>query len=114
MSSQAQPALTESRQPQLYAASILTYLLALLAVSLRLLSRKRFSTAGLWLDDFAICTSLLAAGGYFVNMLICAVHILPRARDMLIAIRGRSRGWKAHAGPWRRRDKARLSEPFRL
>lgn len=114
MSSQTQPALSESRQPQLYAASILIYLLALLAVSLRLLSPKRFSTANLWLDDVAICASLLVAGGKFVDMVICAVHILPRARDMLIAIRDCSRGRKARPGPWRRRDEAFLRQPFRL
>lgn len=111
---QTHPDLTESQQPQLYAAYISTYLLALFAVSLRLLSRTRYSRAGLWLDDFAICASLLVAGGNFVDMLICKVDVLPRARDLLTAIRGRSRGGKAYPGPWRRRDKALLHQPLRL
>ena len=114
MSAQTHPDLTESRQPQLYTAYISTYLLALVAVSLRLLSRKRFSTAELWLDDFAICASLLVAGGNFIDMLICEVGVLLRARDVLIAIRGRSRGGKAYPGSWPRRVKAFLHQPLRL
>lgn len=70
MSAQSHPNLFESRQPQLYGAYISTYVLAIVAVCLRLLSRKSFSKAGLWLDDYAICASLLVAGGNFVDMFI--------------------------------------------
>ena len=76
MSAQTQPDLSETRQPQLYGAYISTYLLAVVAVGLRLLSRKRLSKAGLWLDDFAICASLFIAGGNFVDMLICTIYFL--------------------------------------
>lgn len=63
--------LSESRQPQLYAAYSITYALAVIAVGLRLSARKYFSKAGIWLDDYAICASLLVAGGNFVDMTIC-------------------------------------------
>ena len=63
--------LSESRQPQLYGAYSSTYALAVIAVGLRLSARKYFSKAGVWLDDYATCTSLVFAGGNFVDMIIC-------------------------------------------
>ena len=72
-SPQAQVDLSESRQPQLYGAYISTYSLAVIAVCLRLACRKCFSKAGLWLDDYAICVSLLVASGNFADMLVCIV-----------------------------------------
>lgn len=71
ISSQGDAYLSESRQPQLYAAYSITYALAVIAVGLRLSARKYFSKAGIWLDDYAICASLLVAGGNFVDMTIC-------------------------------------------
>ena len=44
--------LSESHQPQLYSAYISTYMLAIIAVCLRLSARKYFSKAGVWLDDY--------------------------------------------------------------
>ena len=63
--------LSESRQPQLYAVYSTTYALAVIAVGLRLSARKYFSKAGIWLDDYAICASLVVATGNFVDMTIC-------------------------------------------
>ena len=63
--------LSESHQPQLYAAYSITYALAVIAVGLRLSARKYFSKAGIWLDDYAICASLVVASGNFVDMTIC-------------------------------------------
>ena len=63
--------LSDSRQPQLYAAYSITYALAVTAVALRLSARKFFSKAGIWLDDYAICTSLVIASANFVDMIIC-------------------------------------------
>ena len=63
--------LTESRQTQLYGAYSSTYALAVIAVGLRLSARKCFSKAGVWLDDYAICASLVFASGNFVDMIIC-------------------------------------------
>ena len=51
--------LYESQQPRLYAAYSVTYSLAVIAVCLRLISRKHLSKAGLWWDDYAICFSLV-------------------------------------------------------
>ena len=63
--------LSESRQPQLYAAYSITYALAVIAVGLRISARRFFSKAGIWLDDYAICVSLVIAGANFVDMIIC-------------------------------------------
>ncbi|PQE20869.1 integral membrane protein [Rutstroemia sp. NJR-2017a BBW] len=49
--------LSATRQPSLYAADIITFLLAALVVGLRLWSR-RASGAGLWLDDIFICVAM--------------------------------------------------------
>lgn len=67
--------LAENHQPRLYGAFISTYLLAVIAVCLRLSARKRFSKAGLWLDDYAICAALGVATGYFIDMIICKTII---------------------------------------
>lgn len=63
--------LSESRQPQLYAAYSSTYALAVIAVGLPLSAGKYFSKAGVWLDDYAICASLVLAIVSFVDMTIC-------------------------------------------
>ena len=63
--------LAESRQPALYGAYSSTYALAVIAVACRLSARKYFSKAGIWLDDYAICASLLCASANFVDMIIC-------------------------------------------
>jgi len=49
----------ESRQPQLYAASTITFVLAVLAVCLRFLSRKLLK-AGYWLDDWLSVGALVS------------------------------------------------------
>ena len=67
--------LSESRQPQLYAAYSITYALAVIAVGLRLSARKFFSKAGIWLDDYAICASLVIASANFVDMILCKQFI---------------------------------------
>ena len=51
--------LSESRQGSLYAADIITFILALIAVSLRIWSRF-FSRAGLWVDDIFICVAFVS------------------------------------------------------
>lgn len=63
--------LAESRQPQLYGASVSTYTLAVFSVCLRLAARKFFSKAGFWLDDYAICASLAVVTGIFVDQITC-------------------------------------------
>ncbi|KAL2045122.1 hypothetical protein ABVK25_012213 [Lepraria finkii] len=62
--------LSESRQPQLYGTYTSTYALAIISVCLRISSRKYFTKAGIWLDDYAICASLAFASGNFVDMMI--------------------------------------------
>lgn len=52
--------LSDNRQPELYAAYISTYSLAVIAVCLRLVSRNYLTKAGLWWDDFIICLSLVS------------------------------------------------------
>ncbi|PQE27137.1 integral membrane protein [Rutstroemia sp. NJR-2017a WRK4] len=49
--------LSATRQPSLYAADIITFILAALVIGLRLWSR-RASGAGLWLDDIFICVAM--------------------------------------------------------
>lgn len=63
--------LSESRQPQLYAAYSSTFALAVMAVGLRLAARKQFSKAEVWLDHCAISASLVLASASFVDMIIC-------------------------------------------
>lgn len=80
----------ESRQPELYAASLATYALAVIAVNLRILSR-RLLKSHFWLDDFFAIAALvigsylqltcfhrarltglqLAATGFLVSTLVC-------------------------------------------
>ncbi|KAL6718754.1 hypothetical protein ACLMJK_002988 [Lecanora helva] len=62
--------LSESRQPQLYAAYTVTYAFAIIAVCLRLAARKYFSKAGIWLDDYAIVLSLVIASGDYIDMIM--------------------------------------------
>ncbi|EEQ28754.1 conserved hypothetical protein [Microsporum canis CBS 113480] len=61
----------ESQQPQLYAAYISTFCLAVVAVVLRLKCRLGHLRPGLWWDDYMICASLLMTAGNFVAMIIC-------------------------------------------
>lgn len=63
--------LSESRQPRLYGVFTSTYALAIIAVGLRLSARKYFSKAGIWLDDYAICASLIFATANFIDMMMC-------------------------------------------
>ena len=51
--------LSESQQPRLYGTYSSTWLLAIIAVALRMLCRKRLSRAGFWWDDYVICLSLV-------------------------------------------------------
>lgn len=69
-SSPGNPYLSESRQPQLYGTYTSTYALAIILVCLRISSRKHFTKAGIWLDDYAICVSLAFASRNFVDMII--------------------------------------------
>ncbi|EGD98237.1 integral membrane protein [Trichophyton tonsurans CBS 112818] len=62
--------LSESRQPQLYAAFISTFCLSVVAVGLRLICRLGHLRPGLWWDDYMICASLLMTAGNFVAMII--------------------------------------------
>ena len=48
----------ETQQPSLYSATIATYLLASIAVSLRFWSR-RLKGAGWWLDDWLVLVALV-------------------------------------------------------
>lgn len=48
-----------SRQPQLYAASTITFVLAVIAVILRFLSRKLLKT-NYWLDDWLSVAALVS------------------------------------------------------
>ncbi|KAL2040179.1 hypothetical protein N7G274_007082 [Stereocaulon virgatum] len=69
-SSPGNPYLSESRQPQLYGAYTSTYALAIISVCLRITSRKHFTKAGIWLDDYVIFAALACASAAFVNMVI--------------------------------------------
>jgi hypothetical protein len=75
-SSPGNPYLSESRQPQLYSAFTSTYALAIISVCLRIFSRKHFTKAGIWLDDYAIFAALAFASANFVNMIICKSVIM--------------------------------------
>ena len=51
--------LRASRQPQIYGATITTFILAVIAVSLRILSR-RIADAGVRLDDYLAIASAVS------------------------------------------------------
>jgi hypothetical protein len=51
--------LNESHQSRLYATYSSTYILAVIAVGLRLYCRLGVSKAGLWWDDYIICVALV-------------------------------------------------------
>lgn len=51
--------LSASRQANLYAADIITFFAAVVAVGLRIWSR-RVAGAGLWWDDLFICIALVS------------------------------------------------------
>ena len=53
--------LSETNRPDLYAAYSVSYGLALIAVTLRLLSRTVWSRAGLWLDDYLIFIAMVSS-----------------------------------------------------
>ncbi|KAJ6043681.1 uncharacterized protein N7446_001877 [Penicillium canescens] len=62
--------LNASHQSRLYATYSSTYVLAVIAVALRLYCRLGVSKAGLWWDDYIICVALAMATGNFVDMII--------------------------------------------
>lgn len=53
--------LSETKRPDLYAAYSVSYGLALIAVTLRLLARTVLSRAGLWLDDYLIFIAMVSS-----------------------------------------------------
>ena len=55
--------LSLTRQPLLLDAYMSSYVLAVIAVNPRFFSRKYYSRARLWLDDYTICASLAVDGG---------------------------------------------------
>lgn len=58
-----------SRAPQIYAATIITFLLAVLAVALRFWAR-RLLKARVWLDDWIIVLALVFATGQLIATII--------------------------------------------
>ncbi|KAF7912264.1 uncharacterized protein EAF01_001285 [Botrytis porri] len=58
--------LSASRQANLYAADIITFFAAVVAVGLRIWSR-RVAGAGLWLDDLFICVALVGGVAMMIN-----------------------------------------------
>ncbi|KAI4224930.1 MAG: hypothetical protein L6R36_004289 [Xanthoria steineri] len=60
----------ETRQPELYAASLATYTLAVIAVNCRFLSRRLLKIR-YGLDDWFSLAALLTATGFLVSTLVC-------------------------------------------
>ena len=56
-----------TRQPELYAAQLTTYILAVIAVGLRFWARKLLK-AGYWLDDWIAVAALVRLRGYTTGM----------------------------------------------
>lgn len=68
-SQQRQPDISESRQPSLYSAAIITLVLATAAVALRFTAR-RLTHLDLWYDDGLIVVAWLGATAFFIDSLV--------------------------------------------
>ncbi|KAM0800313.1 hypothetical protein BDR22DRAFT_852571 [Usnea florida] len=59
----------KGRAPQLYAAAITTYALAVITVALRFWAR-RLGNGKIWVDDWTVTAALFVTTGYLVNVIV--------------------------------------------